>query len=282
MPITSAVEKALQRHIQDEIEDMYLESLLDEDTQLIQEDIPDVLDYLFDLYGKVPSKEVKQKEAEIRAMVYHPADPMILLFNPIEKLKKMAIAADIKYTAGQILDIALMVVRNTRDFERALRDWEALPPIQKTWDNFKTHFNEAQKQLRASRGPTMQQEGYHHANHLAQQLKSDIQQQDSDLLTYIQTAINSSSHSDTGIVTNTATPSDMSAMTPVQYQANAAQTDMVQFEMLKILQQIQQSLTTTDSQPQPNSSTNRRTRTRGPRKTPDNASFNRNKMDKYC
>ena len=102
----------------------------------------------------------------------------------------------------------------------------------------------------------MQQAGYHHANHLAQQLKSDIQQRDSDLLTYIQTAIDSSSHSNTGSVTETATPSDMSTMTPVHHQTNAAQTDMVQFEMLKILQQIQQSLTNTDGQQQPNNNTN--------------------------
>ena len=37
------VEKALQRHVQDVIEDKYLESLVDEDTQLIQDDILTVL-----------------------------------------------------------------------------------------------------------------------------------------------------------------------------------------------------------------------------------------------
>ena len=37
------VEKALQRHVQDAIEDKYLESLVDEDTQLIQDDIPTVM-----------------------------------------------------------------------------------------------------------------------------------------------------------------------------------------------------------------------------------------------
>ena len=276
------VEKALQRHIQDAIEDKYLESLLDDDTQLIQEDIPDVLEYLFDLYGKVPSEEVKQKEAEIRAMVYHPADPMILLFSPIEKLKKMAIAADIDYTAEQILDIALTVVRNTRDFERALGDWEALPAIRKTWDHFKTHFKAAQKQLRAIRGPTMQQAGYHHANHLAQQLKHDIQQRDSDLITYIQSAIDTTSQSDSGSVTEATTPSEVSTLTSVMHQANATRTDPVQLEMLKLLQQIQQSLTTTDNLQPASNNTNRRTRGRGPRKTPDNASFHRPITDKYC
>ena len=79
------VEKALQRHIQDAIEDKFLKSLVDKDTQLIQEDVPAVLKYLFDLYGKVPSEEVKQKETEIRSMIFNPADPMILLFNPIKK-----------------------------------------------------------------------------------------------------------------------------------------------------------------------------------------------------
>ena len=92
------VEKALQRHIQDAIEDKYLKSLIDDNTQLIKNDIPDILQYLFDTYGKIPSEEVKQKEIEIRGMSFNPADPMILLFNPLEKLKKMAEAAEIEYT----------------------------------------------------------------------------------------------------------------------------------------------------------------------------------------
>ena len=104
------MEKALQRHIQDAIEDKYLEIMVNEDTQIIQEDIPAVLQYLFDTYGKIPSEEVKQKEAEITTMSYHPANPMILLSNPIEKLKKMATAAGIAYTTEQLLDIGLTVI----------------------------------------------------------------------------------------------------------------------------------------------------------------------------
>ena len=104
------VEKALQRHIQDAIEDKYPESLVNEDTQLIQADIPDVLTYLNDTYGKVPSEEVKHKEAEIRTIQFNPADPMILLFNPIDKLAKVGISAEIEYTEKQLLDIGLKVI----------------------------------------------------------------------------------------------------------------------------------------------------------------------------
>ena len=268
------VEKALQRHIQDAIEDKYLETLINEDTQLIQEDIPTVLAYLFDTYGKIPSEEVKQKEAEIRAMTYNPADPMILLYNPIEKLKKMAISAEIPYTTDQLLDIGLTVIKNTRDFERALGDWEALPVADKTWDRFKDHFKNAQKQLRAIRGPTMQQAGYHHANHLAQQLRDDISKRDEEMLSVIQSAMDSSSHAPS------IASSDLSLGTPPPHQQiNATQTDLTQLEILKLLQQMQLSM---NQQQESGQGGNNRGRRRQRRKTPDDASFNRTQIDKYC
>ena len=80
-------QKTLQRHVQDVIVDKYLKWLINKDTQLINEDIPTVLTYLFDVYGKTPLEEVKQNEAKNRSMVYNPTDPLILLYNPIEKLK---------------------------------------------------------------------------------------------------------------------------------------------------------------------------------------------------
>ena len=131
---------ALQCHIQDTMEDKYLKSLINEDTQLINKDIPDVLKYLFDTYGKIPSKEVKQKEIKIRATQFHPAYPMILLFNLIEKLAKMAVSAEIEYTKKQLLNIGLTVICNTQDFERALGEWEVLSMANKTWVKFKDHF----------------------------------------------------------------------------------------------------------------------------------------------
>ena len=82
------VEKSLQRHVQDAIEDKYLESLVDKDTQLIQYDIPTLLQFLFNAHGKIPSEEVKQKETDLRTTAFNPADPMIILYNPIKKYAK--------------------------------------------------------------------------------------------------------------------------------------------------------------------------------------------------
>ena len=44
------VEKALLRHIQSAVDEKYIEFMIDEDTGLIEEDVPTVLDYLFATY----------------------------------------------------------------------------------------------------------------------------------------------------------------------------------------------------------------------------------------
>ena len=59
------VEKMLLRHIQTALEGKYINYLIDEDTGLIKLDIPTVLDNLFSNYGRIPSEEVRQKEAEV-------------------------------------------------------------------------------------------------------------------------------------------------------------------------------------------------------------------------
>ena len=101
----------------------------------------------------------------------------------------MAESASIAYTAEQLLDMGLTVIRNTRDFEKALGKWELLPMNQKTWAKFKSHFSAAQTQLKAIRGPTMQQAGYHHANTLAEKLKTDMEQRDNKLSLVIQLVV---------------------------------------------------------------------------------------------
>ena len=60
--------------------------MADEDTRIIENDIPTVLEYLFSNYRKVPSEEVKQKEAEVINISFGPTDLIVLLFCHIEQL----------------------------------------------------------------------------------------------------------------------------------------------------------------------------------------------------
>ena len=49
------MKKALLRHTQDVLEDKFIDIFIDDNTQLLTEDVPDILTYLFETYGKVQS-----------------------------------------------------------------------------------------------------------------------------------------------------------------------------------------------------------------------------------
>ena len=65
-------------------------------------------------------------------------------------------------------------------------EWNAKPLNVKTWDNFKSHFRDAQVELKEIQGPIMLQAGYHHANMLAEQLQVDLNNQQTQMLAMVQ------------------------------------------------------------------------------------------------
>ena len=104
------VEEALLRCVQNDLEHKYIEPLLNDDTGLIEDNLPTVLTYLETICGKVPSEEVKEKESEVLAMSFNPADPMVVLYHPIEQLQKLAAAAGIPYSSAQQLELGLALI----------------------------------------------------------------------------------------------------------------------------------------------------------------------------
>ena len=259
------VEKALLRHIQTAVEDKYVEFLVDDDTGLIEEDVPTVLQYLFSNYGKVTSAEVKQLESEVFTISFNPADPMITIYRPIEQLQKKAREAEIPYTEAQLLEIGLTLIKSTRDFEKALGTWNALAG--KTWDLFKTHFRDAQTELKEIRGPTMQQAGFHHANMLASQLRVDLGNQQTEMLAMVQDLVADVQEQDP-------------VQAPIQQPAANAAIATVQEQMLQILQDMRAAQQNANNAGQGNQNGGGRARVN--RRTPDNASFNRRDTSQYC
>ena len=90
--------------------DKYIEHLVDYYTGLIEDNIPTVLNSLFTNYGKVKSKEVSSKEAEVLNFTFNPADPMVTLYRSIEKLQKFATATEIPYSNTQQLEFGLTLI----------------------------------------------------------------------------------------------------------------------------------------------------------------------------
>ena len=113
----------------------------------------------------------------------------------------------------------------------------------------------------------MQQAGYHHANHLADQLRHDMDTRNSELFTLLQSVVDLQSQAPS------VAPTTVSPITTPTLQANATTADAVQLEMLQLLKQMQQDMKASAPTPAP---------ARRAKKTPDNATWPRRDTSKYC
>ena len=118
--------------------------------------------------------------------MFHPADPIVVLYRPIDQLQKLSATAGILYSQAQQLEFGLTLVFNTRDFDKDIGEWSAKPDADKTWNNFKTHFKQAQTELKEIRGPKMHQTGYHHDNMLATQMQANLEIRNAQMLAKVQ------------------------------------------------------------------------------------------------
>lgn len=219
-------------------------------------------------YGRVRAEEVAMKENEIMSMTWQPHEPIALLTRPIENLQKLAQQAGMPCTDKQLLEKGLQLIRNTRDFEYSLTHWEQKQEAQKTWVEFKKHFHESQLNLKKIHGPTMQQEGYHQANLVAQQIKTDIntdlESRDSHVFAMLQSMPD---------LTSSSTSSTSEEEAPATHRENAL-AYQTHLEILHLLKDIAQDLKNvkkgSPQQPKVNG------------KTPDNFRGTRPNLNYYC
>ena len=143
----------------------YLKSLTD--TNTITKNVYKILQYLFRRYGKVTAEKLQTEEMQLKLFVYNLQDPLVILFDKVEDITKLAQAARMPYTKAQIVNMGIQLVRNTHDFQDRLRAWLGKPEEQKTWENFKTYFEEEHDALREIRGMSMMHTGCHQVNYVA-------------------------------------------------------------------------------------------------------------------
>ena len=136
--------------------------------------VPEVLEHLFLHYGQVDLEVLDKEEEGLKNFMWNLNDPPIKFFNMIEDLVTLAQAANLKKSQHQIVGLGLNTIRRTGDMETGIKEWNARPTVQKTWINFKTHFNAAYRELKLIRGPTMRNTAFHQAHQVAHDLSRDF------------------------------------------------------------------------------------------------------------
>ena len=222
------VKKALIKQIVAAIDQKYLRTLRNDDTHSITTDIPVILTYLFNRYGKVTPDKLNDKETEVRSFVYNLQDPLVSLFDQVEDLKKLGDAAQMPYTTRQLLNFGVQLIRNTHDFLDGLKSWIEKREDEKNWTNFKLHFEDEHDKLKLIRGMTMKHAGFHQANFIASQVMEEVQSVQSNVLQLLQ---------------KQEDKENLPPPEPVESKANAAtSTDpalTMQMEMLKLIKSLQ-------------------------------------------
>ena len=105
------------------------------------------MDHVFTTYGAVEPEELKEQEDLLRQKVFDIGQPLIILFNEVEELQLLATASGNPFSPVQLLTIGIQLIKNFNDFETGLTTWFDLPPADKTWPRFKTHFESARASL---------------------------------------------------------------------------------------------------------------------------------------
>ena len=66
-------------------------------------------------------------------------DPLVTIYDEIEELEHIGVAAVNLYSQSQIVNYRLIIIKNTNDFETGICTWITRPPINHTWPIFKLH-----------------------------------------------------------------------------------------------------------------------------------------------
>ena len=148
----------------------FLAEILDGNTNNIDLSIPKILSYLFTNFADLSVKEVMKEEKKFGSLYWNTAEIPMIIFNQIKYFQRLVKAAEVPRSQQQLISLAW-------DFEKGLSEWFAKATNNKTWSNFKSHFNLAHKQLRMIHGKTIRNTPYHQANNMVEKLTNNFLKQ---------------------------------------------------------------------------------------------------------
>ena len=267
---TLQVERAIIKQIVAAVDSEYLKELRDDATHTITMSVPEVLNHLFLHYGQVDSEVLDKEEESLKNFVWNLNDPPIKFFNMIEDLVTLAQAANLEKSQHQIVGFGLNIVRRTGDMESNIKEWNARPANQKSWINFKTHFNAAHRELKLIRGPTMRNTAFHQAHQVANDLSRDFNHMRDDVMAVMHSISMMKEATDTGEETEPAPPA-------IEKPSPSMNSTIVDKELLAALLQLKEEVKQLKS-----NQNNRRFQGGNSNRNGNNNRRPRRNVSKYC
>ena len=114
--------------------------------------VPNIMKQLFfETYGAITPQTLTAAEATLEATTYNHSKPIVNIFTAINDYASMAEAAEAAETQTQLINSHRANNHHPLyHFSSDMRKWNSKPEDVKTWPTFKTHFKEAQHEIKHS------------------------------------------------------------------------------------------------------------------------------------
>jgi hypothetical protein len=150
---------ALKKQLTEAIEPVYLRSQRHRHVGFANKTLREIIAFLFQAYGQLTPQKLIDNQMAMNAP-WDPNTPFETLIEQIEDAMEIADAASQAFTEAQILTLAYTLVYNTGLYFDECKEWKAKPAPDKTWDNFKMFFLDAQSELRQQQQATSARAGF--------------------------------------------------------------------------------------------------------------------------
>ena len=144
----SSCRTSLSQTYSDAIPAEYLDALRNTDTDMINDSIPTIIQYLQTNFGRVTDQELSDKEDEVKKISYDLATPVDSVFNRIKAFQDLCILTENQKTDRQLIQLAYPIFNKKKAFMDSLKTWNGILLPSKTFANFKLHMREEHHALR--------------------------------------------------------------------------------------------------------------------------------------
>jgi hypothetical protein len=158
----TSVQQALKKQLISVFEPMYLDILNDNMLGYANISARDMLDHLFDMYGKITAVDLQINFEHMRRD-WDPQQPVESLFKQIQDFADYSEAGGVLIRHPQKINDGYAHIFATGHFMSACCWWNEKHTIKKTWTQFKSHFVAARRQHKQMQGESASTAGYHSA-----------------------------------------------------------------------------------------------------------------------
>jgi hypothetical protein len=102
---------------------------------------------LYRTFGAITPQSLAAAKATLEATIFNHTKPLANIFTAITRYADMASAAECEETTPQLINIGSIIITRPTVFANDISNWHELPLDDKTWNRFKTHFKDAQRNI---------------------------------------------------------------------------------------------------------------------------------------